>query len=346
MKVGKAKKIAVEWVVLHVSQKPWFRGAYFSGSTTGMQVDEELPISSDIDIVIVTDEEEVPLKLGKLIYKGVLIEITYIAWKELQSAEHVLTAYHLAGSFRLDTIIVDPTGHLHKLQKEVSSQFSKRSWVRRRCENARKKVENGLQSIDPAVPWHDQVTSWLFPSGVTTHVILVAALRNPTVRLRYLAAREVLMEYGYTDIYEELLTLLGCVQFTPQQVENHLEQLALTFDAAASVAKTPFFFSTDIAQISRPIAIDGSLNLIRSGYHREAMFWIIATFARCHKILACDAPNLQLDHTPTFEAVMSDIGVYSTNDLILRGEHVIDFLPKLWNTTEAILNENPYILNG
>jgi hypothetical protein len=29
------------------------------------------------------------------------------------------------------------------------------------------------------------LNAWLFPTGVTCHVLLVAALRNPTVRLRY-----------------------------------------------------------------------------------------------------------------------------------------------------------------
>lgn len=113
------------------------------------------------------------------------------------------------------------------------------------------------------------------PTSVTTHVLLVAALRNPTVRLRYLAARDVLADYGQVGLYPELLRLLGCAQLTRQRVQQHLRELTRTFDAAAAVAKTPFFFSSDITALARPIAID-------------------ATFARCHKILAADAePHLQ-----------------------------------------------------
>ncbi|KIL41828.1 hypothetical protein SD70_04205 [Gordoniibacillus kamchatkensis] len=345
MRVGCARAEAAEWVMQHASLEADFRGAYFSGSTIALPDDAELSPASDIDVVIVTAAAKPPLKLGKFIYRGTLVEVTYLSWNELVSAEEVLTSYHLAGSFRVNTIISDPTGHLRKLQAEVSRQFAELSWVRRRCENVRHKIETGLRAIDTSAPLHDLVTSWLFPTGVTTHLILVAALRNPTVRLRYLAARDVLMEYGHADFYLELLQLLGCSHLTPQRVEHHLDELARTFDAAAAAAKTPFFFSTDITAAARPIAIDGSRDLIRTGHHREAVFWIVATFARCHKILAADAPpDLQRALAPAFDAVIADLGITSTSDFIRRAEVALQFLPRLWETAETILLANPDIV--
>ncbi len=128
-----------------------------------------------------------------------------------------------------------------------------------------------------------------------------------------------------------LLELLGCARMTPKQVEEHLDELARTFDAAAAVAKTPFFFSSDIMPIARPIAIDGSRELIQAGYHREAVFWVVATFARCHKILTTDAPDLQQAFTPAFEAMLADLGISSSRDIIRRSQDVIRFLPGLWS---------------
>jgi hypothetical protein len=58
------------------------------------------------------------------------------------------------------------------------------------------------------------VTAWLFATGVTTHVLLVAGLKNPTVRQRYVATRELLADYGRVDFYETLLELLGCAQMS------------------------------------------------------------------------------------------------------------------------------------
>ncbi|HEU5139978.1 MAG TPA: hypothetical protein VFT51_08395 [Bacillales bacterium] len=346
MKVETARHAAFDWIRKYASKEAGFRGAYFSGSTVGMPDGAELPPASDVDIVVVIAQDEPPLKLGKFTYRETLLEVTYLSLNQFASVKEVLTSYHLAGSFRTNTIIADPTGRLRKLQKQVSASFPKLPWVSRRCDNAREKVENGLRNIDTSGPWYDQVTQWLFPTGVTTHVLLVAALRNPTVRLRYLAAREVLFEYGCPDLYEELLELLGCAQLTPERVEHHLESLARTFDVAADVAETPFFFSTDITTITRPVAIDGSRELIRSGNHREAVFWIVATFARCHKILDADASqDLQNEHIPAFNEMVADLGINSTEDLTCRAEKVFQFLPRLWKTTEAILQANTSIVN-
>src|SRR5690349_18742821 len=123
MKIGTARDAAVEWVTRNASRQAWFRGAYFSGSTIGMSADAELPAASDIDIVVVTTEAEPPVKLGKFLYRGTLLEVTYLPWKLYASAENVLSSYHLAGSFRLNTIIADPTGHFAGLQAKVSRLF-------------------------------------------------------------------------------------------------------------------------------------------------------------------------------------------------------------------------------
>lgn len=343
--VGYARAAAADWVQRHVSKSEGYIGAYFSGSTVGLPDTAVLPVASDIDIVVVLSLAEPPLKPGKFVYRGVLVEVTYLSVNLLASSDEVLASYHLAGSFRVDTIVDDPSGFLRKLQNGVSQCFTQRAWVQRRCENVRSKIEKGLQSIDTSAPMHDQVMSWLFSTGIMTHVLLVAALRNPTVRRRYEAAREVMAEYGHTAVYEELLKLLGCADWTSQRAEHHLAGLARTFDAAASVAKTPYFFSSDITTAARPIAIDGSRELIKNGLHREAVFWIVATFARCHKIMAADAPELQRELLPAFQAVVADLGITSSDDIIRRAGDALRYMPRLWQTAEAIIAANPDIID-
>lgn len=343
MKVMDARRSAAEWVRMHAASEEWFRGAYYSGSTVGMADDAVLPASSDIDIVVVTAEDEPPVKPGKLVFQGTLIEVTLLPWNQLASAEEVLASYHLAGSFRSDTIITDPSGHLRKLLAEVGSRFNKLEWVRRRCKNARDRIEGGLRGLDIHAPLHDRLTGWLFPTGVTTHVLLVAALRNPTIRLRYAAAREVLEEYSLQAVYPQLLKLLGCSHLSASRVDHHLNELAHTFDAAAEVVRTPFFFRSDITALSRPIAIDGSRDLIHAGRHHEAVFWIAATFARCHQIFAADAPHLQQLYLPSLLALTDDLGVTDSSAMADRAEAVMQFMPELWGAAERILQLNPGI---
>jgi len=126
---------------------------------------------------------------------------------------------------------------------------------------------------------------------------------------------------------------------------EHLDELARTFDAADAVAKTLYRFRSDISAAARPIAIDGSRELIQAGNHREAVFWIVATFARCHTILALDAPELQRAHAPAFDAVVADLGIHSS-DLRSRGEAVINFFPRLWETAEDIMSVRASLAGG
>jgi hypothetical protein len=322
MRVGAAKEVAAAWVRDHAAT------AYFTGSTVDLPDDAELPVGSDVDIAVVTDDAGP--KPGKFLHRGVLLEVSYVTWRELRDA---LASYHLAGGLRTDTVIADPTGELRPLQALVEQHFSDPAWVRRRRDQARTRVEQGLRGIDPAAPWPQQVMSWLFPSSITTHVLLVAARRNPTVRLRYLAARPLA-----GDLYPTLLTHLGCADWTPQLTRHHLAELTTTFDRTTEVSRTPFPYSTDITRAARPIAIDGCHALIDAGDHREAVFWITTTFTRCHTILRTDAPDDHEERIPAFTAVLADLGITGTADLLARAGQVIDFLPTLDSRADALMN--------
>ncbi len=320
MRVGEARAAAVAWVRGNAPL-----GAYFTGSTVGLSDDADLPVGSDVDVAVVADSTRP--KAGKFLFRGVLLEVTYVTWQEIRDA---LGSYHVAGGLRTDTVITDPTGRLRPLQALVARHFSDPFWVRRRCEEARSRVENGLRAIDPAAPWPRQVMSWLFPTGVTTHILLVAGRRNPTVRLRYLKARPLA-----GDLYPDLLAHLGCAHWTPSQTRHHLAALATTFDRATEVARTPFPYSTDITRAARPIAVDGCHALVDAGDHREAVFWIAVTFARCHVILDVDAPG---EPTSAFDAVLADLGVTGPADLRERADRVLDFLPRVWSRAEALMS--------
>ncbi|MBV9581171.1 MAG: hypothetical protein JO057_21525 [Chloroflexi bacterium] len=342
MRVDYARFVATHWVREHVTEQPEFIGAYFTGSTIDMPAYAELPSTSDVDVKLVTASDEPTTKLGKFRYRGILLEVSHLSANQLASADDVLSSMHLASSFRgkaeASTIIADPTGFLRSLEDQVSPRFARPEWVRRRCEHASQTIADYLGAIDLTEIWPEQVTRWLFGTSLTSVVPALAALRTPTVRRRYLLAREVLTAYGYDDSYEQLLDLLGCGDLTPGVTWDAVDALAWTFDAADAVARTPNRFRSDISAAARPVAIDGSRELIRSGHHREAVFWIVATFARAHSILAVDAPNLHIQHLPAFNSFLAELGIRSTGDLRSRRAAVLAFLPHLRNVAEAILS--------
>jgi hypothetical protein len=338
MLVRQAKAVAHQWLLEAADTLPGFRGALFHGSTTWLADDALLAPGSDVDLLVVLADAEPPLKLGKFRYQGVLLEVSYLAEDEIASPEMVLGSAHLAGSFRGPNLIADPTGQLAALQAAVARDYARRRWVRARCKHVEDKILRNFRTLEAPAPLHDQVSAWLFGTGLTTHMPLVAGLQNPTVRRRYAAVRELLAAYGRSDVYRPLLELLGCAHISRARVEQHLAALSNVFDAAKVVIASPFFFSSDISDDARPIAIDGSRDLIERGLHREALFWIVATYSRCAKVLYHDAPvEVQERHAPGYQALLADLGMTSAADLVARAVQVRDFLPQLWEVSEAIL---------
>jgi hypothetical protein len=344
MQVAAAKAIAREWVRAEAARMPGFWGAFYHGSTTSLPADAALPPTSDVDVMVVLAGAAPPPKLGKIRYRGVLLDVAYLARDELAAPEQVLGSSHLAGSLRGPSIIADPTGELARLQAVVAADYAKRYWVRKRCEHVQAKILGNLQSRDPAAPFPDQVVPWLFATGLTTHLLLVAGLRNPTVRQRYLAVRDLLAEYGHAAFYPALLDLLGCTQWSRAQAEQHMDALVVVFDAAGAVMQSPFVFAADLRLAARPVAIGGSRELIAHGAHREAVFWMAVTYSRCRLVLNRDAPPALRDRfAPGYARLFGDLGITTFAALDRRCAELPAFLPQVWAIAEAILAANPAI---
>jgi hypothetical protein len=344
MIVKDAKEVARQWVIEEASKVPGFCGALYAGSTNWLPDEAVFSPTSDVDVWVVLADPAPPAERGKFICRDVVLEVSYLASDQVRSSEQILGDYHMAGSFRTPSIIADPSGRLTELQAAVSRDFAKRRWVYRRCEHAENRVLRNLRSLNESEPFHDQVTAWLFATGVTTHVLLVAGLRNPTVRQRYVAVRELLADYGRLDFYETLLKMLGCAQMSRERVADHLAALTDVFDAAKAVVKTPFSFASDISDTARPITIDGGWDLLERGYHREAVFWMVATYSRCQKVLYHDAPAEMRDRfAPGYRQLLGDLGITSFADLQRRKEQIELSLPRVWEEAEAIMAGNPGI---
>lgn len=209
MKVQQAREAARQWMIEEGSRILGFCGAYIAGSTNWLANDADLNPASDLDITVVLADQNQAGGRGKFIYRDTLIDVSYLGKHQLQSAQQILSDYHLAPSFRMTKVVFDPLGHLAPLLAAVSRDYSKPQWIRQRCTHARNKVLSYVQSIKQESAVHDQVIACLFAAGITTHVLLVAGLRNPTVRTRYVTVRELLADCGELEFHEMLLELLG-----------------------------------------------------------------------------------------------------------------------------------------
>ncbi|SEG97178.1 hypothetical protein SAMN05444920_110257 [Nonomuraea solani] len=328
MRIEQARRIARQWVLEEGAALPGFGGAFLTGSALWDDPRAELAPASDVDVMLVA---EPAVRLGKFAYRGVILEVSSIPG--LGSPHEVLSDYHLAGSLHLPGVLADPSGRLAELQRVVARDFAERPWVLARCTNAMDRVRGWINGMDESAPLPDQVAAWLFGTGVTTHVLLVAALRNPTVRRRYAAVRDLLAEHGRASYHESLLDLLGCAGLAAARVERHLAALERVFDAAAPVHAPSYPFASDITELARPIAIDGTRELIRRGLHREAVFWLVATYARC---LAKRAAAGESGHEDGLRELLADLDAESFADRRHRGNLVLAALPELWQTAMAL----------
>jgi len=345
MLAGQAREIARRWVAEHAVGAPGFAGAYFAGSITALAGAAEFPATSDIDVWVVHDEGSPSGEHGKLPYGGVTLDVAYVPLERLGSAEAILADYHVAGAFRSPNVIADPSGWLTALQAAVSKDFARWTWVLRRCEHARDHALRNARSLPRFDDFNDQAIAWLFANGIMTHVLLVAGLRNPTVRRRYAAVRELLEDYGQLAFHEVLLGSLGCREVGRERAERHLAALEDAFDAAKGVAAgAPLPFAANISDAARAIAVDGSRELIEAGLHREAVFWIAVTQARCQKLLHGAAPEAAARFEPAFRDLLADLGITSPGDLQRGAGQVEALLPDVWLVAAAIMATNPEIV--
>ena len=330
-----AREIARAWVTLEGAQTPGFAGAFLHGSINWLPDDSPLPASSDVDVMLVLAGDAPAQKPGKFRYRDLLLEVSQLSLADVSTPEKVLASAHLAGSFHRPGVLADPTGHLTVLQQKVARHYADEAWVLERCADVEAKMRQPFPASGASFP--EQVNAWLFPTGLTTHLLLVAGLRNPTVRQRYVAVRELLAERYRIDVYPGLLEDLGVTHLTSAQTLTHLAALEAAFLDAARVIRSPFFFAADISEAGYPVAIGGTRAMIERGDHREAMFWLVATAVRCQQVFQQDAPDVLSLHEPGFIALLADMGIRDRSDLITRRTAMLARLPERWQVAREII---------
>jgi hypothetical protein len=334
VRVDEARARAGDWVRGQVHWPRPFVGAFFTGSTVDADPADEVAATSDVDVAVVL-EGEAPGKPGKLVHDGALLEVTYLPWSALADAAVVARTFYLAPSFARDTVIADPEGRLRALREAVAPVFARPDVVRDRWHSVLARM-NAVP--EPGGSWADAVTRWLFPLSLSTNVVLVAALANPTVRLRYQRARATLEACGLADRYPPLLAELGCAEATPALVGRHLATMTAAFDDAAAGPPAPFFFAADLTPAARPVAVDGASELVAAGDHREAVFWLVATFARCVQTLDAVGAANAARHAEAFAAAVADLlDLRTPGDLARRRAAVLAAEPGLEATAEEVL---------
>lgn len=347
MLVREARDIARQWAEAEAGRMPGFVGAFIRGSVNWMPEDEPMPPTSDLDIRVVLDAVEVPRGFRKFTVGGVLLETSYMKLADIQSPESALSDYSTAAHFTRPCVIADPTGHLSQIQAVVAKEFCRRKWVRARVESAASWHVNSLDwFLDKSDPLHDQVFAWVYGTSILCQLILVADLKNPTVRKMLIVASEVLSRCDQLAFYESILEVLGIASLNRQQVEQLYANLVEVFEAAKTAPEADFLGSGSISEEGQPTALGGVEELINLGYHREAVFWLIIIHSWCQKKLYLASPTGRPTHfTRTYEHLVNTLGISSLESLYQRVELVKALRPQAMAVAEHIIAQNPDIID-
>ncbi|MBV9180525.1 MAG: hypothetical protein JO356_04375 [Acidobacteria bacterium] len=338
MKIKQAREIARLWMSQEASRIPGFWAAYTAGSSNWLPEDRELSPYSDVDIMVVLTDSVAAIRRAKFSYCEVLLESSYLKSEQLRSRNEVLSDYHLAPSLSTTRTMFDPHGRLAPLLAAVSRDYRNPYWIRRRYANAREKLLRFIRSINERAALEDQIIGCLFAAGVTTHILLVASLENPTVRMRYVAVRELLAKHGLAEFHEVLLELLGAARISRERAGKHLQALTEIFDTAKTLITSPFPFASDLSDCARPLAIDANRELIEGGHHREAIFWLAVTYSRCLKVLACDAPrSKRRKFLNGYQELIEDLGLSTAAAVARRAQQIERLLPRICELAEKII---------
>ena len=89
MRVKQAKDMARRWVLEEATNTHGFVGAFYHGSTNWLPDDAALPATSDVDVMVVLADPNPPVKLGKFLYRDVMLEVSYLPSDQLHSLAQV-----------------------------------------------------------------------------------------------------------------------------------------------------------------------------------------------------------------------------------------------------------------
>jgi hypothetical protein len=289
MKASVAREIAHAWVHEDGGRLPGFWAAHLSGSLARLPDEGVLPDFSDIDLYCVMEEgAEFPQQ--KLSYCGALLETVARPLSDYASAETVLSNPYLASTFTVDCVLTDPSGLLAPLHPVVKREYRQKRWLEARYAVVKEDVEGFYGWLDNPASLNEAVSKLGFTVRKLDALLAVAHLQVPTVRKSLANATHLLHSHGRDDLGDELLRVLGCHEWTKEQVRAGLKECAIVFDRASEVMQRPAVMEFNLIPAARPYLVEGTEEMIEEGQHREAVLWMMMVLWAANLCLQKDAP--------------------------------------------------------
>lgn len=338
MRVEEAARFARGFACGEAARYPGFCGAYLAGSILALRDGDALPAGSDVDVVLVFEDPGV-YPHSKQCRGGCLLEASPLPAAAFAGAETVLTTHYLAWAMAHGRILLDPTGMLGLRHREAAALWQSGRYLRLRRDGFLKQLSESGAWPAGDVPLQDRVTPWVFGAGIATFPILTAAGENCTVRRRFSAVRAVLNAYGAPEFCARLTALLTGDEWDAAGMARHMEALEAVFRraCASSGPSAHWRFRCEIQPALFDTAVGATRRILESDFPQDAVFWMLATFARCMTVLWMDDTAAWGAFLPDLRALLAALGIHGDADFAARRAQLQALLPEIHAVTEQIL---------
>ena len=321
MKVYEIREIARTWVKDQFTDRPDFVGAHLMGGMNELQPDDDFPSFSDVDMSIVVEGERTDWP-SDASHRGLMLEFGTESADSYRSLETLITNPSLAPNLVVDSILVDPHQVLADAHAFIAKEFTRRRWVRARCEDEKqKRIEPFIPTMTPAeLGTHlESYKLWSVCTYLAGYITL-ATLKRPTHRKAFSRAKAILEEKQALHLHTALLELFGCATWDKAQVESCLDEAAAAFDLAVQIHKTPHLGDFKLKRYLRPYFVEASQDMIEQGFYRDAVPWIMIYYTIAVLTIGLEGSEEEKDQFVKngFQSRMRDLGLSTIEDWAQR----------------------------
>lgn len=304
----KVVNIVHTWVQDEARQIPHFAGAYLWGGITALAPDAPFLLYRDVDVVVVLSRD-VPDEESEYLYGGLSIEVIWKGLDEHQSVEEALANPSAGPNLATTQILADPTGILTPLQQRVAAAYPRRKWIVERCAAEKRDADEALTNMRKAVTSAERLDSIRALLGALSGLLAVAQLERPTTRRTLALLGELLDAEGRRDLHEQTLIVMGSAAMTCDDVLALLDLVMHAYDRAVEVYRTHIPYGFALRAHLRPYYVEGALEMVAEGDHREAVFWITC-LDTAFLALENDAPADEMPfYAARFQAFYASLGL-------------------------------------
>lgn len=309
--VREVKSLVREWVAQQAMQWPDLRAAHLTGGITALEEDDLFPAEKDVDLHLIFPDQSALLQtdampLVETQHAGLAIEAGLKPMSWYCSPQAVLGNPEIAYHLTRDTILFDPAGHLLELQPEVRRRYAEANFVQERIAWERRGQDGALRLYEQFEQTAGPVTALNIMGYTVTFAaaaLSVATLQPPKQGGRvFLHLRQALAQADRLDLYEDVLQALGLASFDAPMVQSFLREATEQFDMAVKLRESGRWpedrfgpFRHKLHRHLRPYFVRTCHDLLRQGWAREAMGWVLPYHLATSDALLAVSPESEHD---------------------------------------------------